>query len=136
MFFIQLCSIIACRIRATVGFKDREFNTMSTHTLTWVAILTLSSLFQEYSCLGFSVFSTMGGICSEISDFFLEVIADVVVENLAMWTSVMMNRHPEVMPSTIQPYIRAKDSPNLISPFHLIGISPAQSDKLTILDEI
>jgi hypothetical protein len=106
-----------------MGFKDREFNTMSTHTLTWVAVLTLSSLFQEYSRLGFGVFSTMGGIRSEISDFFLEVIADVVVENLAMWTSVLMKRHPEVMPSTIQPYIRANDSPNLVSPFHLIAQS-------------
>jgi hypothetical protein len=124
MFFIQLCSIISCRIStATVGFKDRESSTMSSYTLTWVAVLALSSLFQEYSRLGFGVFSTMGGIRSEISDFFLEVIADVVVENLSMWTSVLMKRHSGIMPSTIQPYIRAKDSPNLVSPFHLIAQS-------------
>jgi len=66
-----------------------------------------------------AAFATLGGLGEHSQGFVLDQLIAAVIENWDKILDAALKRYPDLSPRTLQPYVTANSTPNIISPFHL-----------------
>lgn len=66
-----------------------------------------------------ALFATVGGLGDNVRKYVIQELAAAVTSNWDKVFGAAVGRHAGLTPSSLQPYVTASLTPNILSPFHL-----------------